>query len=193
MEMEMKTKTKRNKNGKVSKRKMRMRANPIECELRNWDWSLGTEGWVRNQIKGFSLNVCCGTSNLGDVRVDIDPKVYPDVIADMHHLPFRKMSFDTVICDPPFKEYFNVGWVMDLKDLARQRVILSTPQVNIKFPKGWSRRIVAMDDGLFYLRLFQIYDRIKQGEDLTTFLGLKEDADKSHDHRSGRTSNPSNP
>lgn len=48
------------------------------------------------------------------VRVDINPEVKPDVVADAHKLPFGKGSFDLVVLDPPYsdkysKELYNTG------------------------------------------------------------------------------------
>lgn len=38
------------------------------------------------------------------LRVDINPEVKPDIIADAHHLPFKNDVFGLVICDPPYDE-----------------------------------------------------------------------------------------
>lgn len=37
-------------------------------------------------------------------RVDLDPLVEPDVVADAHDLPFEDESFDCVILDPPYSD-----------------------------------------------------------------------------------------
>jgi hypothetical protein len=72
----------------------------------SWIWPEPVEAFVKSRITGLSLNVCSGASELGDVRVDLDPKT-PDVIkADMRDLPFPDESFDTVISDPPWR----TGW-----------------------------------------------------------------------------------
>jgi SAM-dependent methyltransferase len=38
------------------------------------------------------------------VRVDLNPAVEPDVLADAHELPFEDGSFDCVILDPPYSD-----------------------------------------------------------------------------------------
>jgi len=60
-------------------------------------WEKEVEDFVRSQMFGRTLNVCCGASALGDTRVDILPP--PETTA----LPFRNGEFDTVISDPPWE------------------------------------------------------------------------------------------
>ena len=36
-----------------------------------------------------------------DLRLDCDPSVKPDIVADTRHLPFRDDSIDELWCDPP--------------------------------------------------------------------------------------------
>ena len=38
------------------------------------------------------------------IRVDLNPTVEPDVVADAHSLPFEDESFDCVILDPPYSD-----------------------------------------------------------------------------------------
>jgi len=103
----------------------------------NWSWTKHTENWLRSNSIGRILNIPCGKSKIG-LRCDVDRKVKPDVIADLYHLPFNKYSFDTVICDPPFS-FYGKGkkwfWVK-LADIARHRLILSTPLRRIEGIKG---------------------------------------------------------
>ena len=54
-------------------------------------------------MKGRSLHVCAGTSELGDVRVDLEPRAPGVIRADMYRLPFADESFDTVIANPPWR------------------------------------------------------------------------------------------
>lgn len=44
-----------------------------------------------------------GRAEIG-VRVDIDPTLEPDVVADAHALPFDDASFDLVVLDPPYSD-----------------------------------------------------------------------------------------
>lgn len=62
--------------------------------------------FVNKYIKSLSLNLCCGKSQIGDVKADIDSKVKPDIICDMWELPFKRASFDSIYCDP---EWHNIS------------------------------------------------------------------------------------
>lgn len=44
-----------------------------------------------------------GRAELG-MRVDIDPLVEPDLLADAHQLPLEDETFDCVILDPPYSD-----------------------------------------------------------------------------------------
>lgn len=79
------------------------------CSLEeSWIWPEQVTELVSSLIIGKSINVCCGASALGDVKVDLQP--LPELalknniqIEDMNDLPFEDDSFDTVISDPPWK------------------------------------------------------------------------------------------
>ena len=68
-----------------------------------WIWERKVSDFVEKHIEGYSLNICCGMNELGDVRVDLDPKDKSIIKADMKALPFDDNMFDTVIEDPPWK------------------------------------------------------------------------------------------
>lgn len=36
------------------------------------------------------------------IRIDLDPSVQPDIVANAEMLPFQDNTFDLVICDPPY-------------------------------------------------------------------------------------------
>jgi hypothetical protein len=44
-----------------------------------------------------------GMAEIG-TRVDLNPTVQPDVLADAHELPFAAESFDLVVLDPPYSD-----------------------------------------------------------------------------------------
>jgi len=69
----------------------------------SWRQPSDVDRYLRTHSKGKVLNLCCGQSQLGDVRVDADPQHNPDVLVDMRNLPFEDASFDTVLFDPPWK------------------------------------------------------------------------------------------
>jgi len=70
---------------------------------KSWMWSKDLEQFFESKCSGLVLHICCGESELGDVRVDLREDSKANVIADMFHLPFRDEAFDTIICDPPYK------------------------------------------------------------------------------------------
>ncbi len=75
------------------------------------------------------------------------------------HPPFRRQTFDTVICDPPFSYYNKFKWITRLADLARKRFLLSTSANNIYLKESiWDCAIYAMRDRMF-LRLYYCFDR----------------------------------
>jgi len=68
-------------------------------------WEKEIEDFVKKHIKGYSLNVPCGKSKLGDERLDIDPNLSMREAYDMfkNKLPYGDSVFDTIISDPPWK------------------------------------------------------------------------------------------
>lgn len=68
-----------------------------------WIWEKEVSDFVREKVKGYSLNVCCGMNDIGDKRLDLDPKDRTVIRGDMINLPFKDNTFDTVISDPPWK------------------------------------------------------------------------------------------
>ena len=68
---------------------------------RSWVWDDSVTNFVKDKIKGYSLNVCAGLNKLCDVNLDLDPKDRSIIKGDMRLLPFKANIFDTVISDPP--------------------------------------------------------------------------------------------
>lgn len=135
-------------------------------ENQNWKHPPAVEEWLRSMCIGRTLNVCCGASKVGDVRVDIDPKA-PGLteVGDLFNLPYGPGEFDTVICDPPF-EYFMpaVGrsrlFASSLANLPRRRLLLSTNLNILRLKRGiWDRRLFAVDTGGYFIRLYWVFDR----------------------------------
>lgn len=76
-----------------------------------WMWSDYVEIFLRKIVDQFghgkTLNMCCGASNLGDVRVDIDPRSNRTRSGDLFRLrqQFHENQFNVGIFDPDFDAY----------------------------------------------------------------------------------------
>jgi hypothetical protein len=68
-----------------------------------WRWPESVERFARERTQGHTLNVCAGESDIGDVKVDAEPRRSDVLKADMRRLPFPEATFDTVVSDPPWK------------------------------------------------------------------------------------------
>jgi hypothetical protein len=68
-------------------------------------WEKEIEDFVKEHIQGYTLNVPCGQSKLGDERLDIEANLSMRKAYDMFKqmLPYPPCTFDTVISDPPWK------------------------------------------------------------------------------------------
>lgn len=71
-----------------------------------WAWPERVEKFFKKNIKSPSCHVFCGSSELGDVRVDIldSPRIKATHVADiLKGLPFEDESFEVVFGDPPWQ------------------------------------------------------------------------------------------
>ena len=98
-----------------------------------WRWPEDVERFIRNKCEGKTLHVCAGNSDLGDVTVDADPEREPDIVASMYDLPFDECSFETVLCDPPWKEVD----IFQRHSLFYELVKLAKPQGKIIHNATW--------------------------------------------------------
>lgn len=75
-----------------------------------WIWNDTVANFVNKRVKGYSLNVCAGASDIGDVKVDLDPLDRSVIKGDFKFLKFKDNTFDTVISDPPWKIGYYDRW-----------------------------------------------------------------------------------
>ncbi len=75
-----------------------------------WVWNESISDFVRRRVRGHSLNVCAGKSDIGTIKVDLDPKDKSVIKGDFKKLDFPDNSFDTVIEDPPWKIGYYDRW-----------------------------------------------------------------------------------
>ena len=68
--------------------------------IKAWSWPAEVEQFIAEMCEGYTVHVCSGSSEMGDLRID---KYMPaDKAADMLKLPLQNWIADTVICDPPW-------------------------------------------------------------------------------------------
>ena len=127
---------------------------------KDWAYCYSLEKLMFEECIGETLNLCCGFSSPGQVRADIDHQVKPDVLCDVRYLPFRESSFDTVFCDPPYKYFNRPGWLIQLFDIAKKRVILDSLPIDWRAGKNWFRKwMVLTRNGGMLLKTAAIYTR----------------------------------
>jgi hypothetical protein len=125
--------------------------------------------FLKKQCEGFTINFCCGLDTTGDVKVDIDRETVlrnkrsslansDFVVADVRHPPFIPLCCDTLLADPPFSLYARFKWILNLKDLARNKVIISHPCTNLKLA-GFTRELYFINSKSIFLRLWWVYTR----------------------------------
>jgi len=66
----------------------------------------------------ISLDIGCGRRKIGTINVDIDRKYRPDIICDIHYLPFRNRQFELVYCLHVL-EHKGVNPIKAIKELLR--------------------------------------------------------------------------
>lgn len=113
------------------------------------------EYWLNNFTKdGRTLNVCCGFSEVGEVRLDISEDSARTQYGDAFDLTmFKDQEFDYVYADPPFnwytsppilKQYRNT-WQFELWRLAKKALITRRPKVNINLPSERHGYVILED------------------------------------------------
>ena len=86
-------------------------------------WEAEVEDFVKERMKGYTLNVPCGKSKIGDVRLDVDENLSMRGAYDFFkdEIPFEQNTFDTVISDPPWKigHYFRPRLFFSLVEVCK--------------------------------------------------------------------------
>jgi hypothetical protein len=90
-------------------------------------WHKEVEEFLSSLFIGITAHVCCGHSLLGDIRIDNDPDVKPDIIWDVTDMGdvLEDNAVDTVLCDPPYNGKFdwNHKLLSELARIASSRII----------------------------------------------------------------------
>ena len=90
-----------------------------------WSWgradpggtpTIDIEGLEKRLGRSVVVDTTCSTKRLwpkfADIRLDVNPEVHPDVVADTRRLPFHDNCIGVLYCDPPHlvksdKNHFN--------------------------------------------------------------------------------------
>ena len=131
-----------------------------------WRFRGDEEAWLAAMSVGSVLNVPCGLSALGNIRIDLQE--FADIRADILNLPLREKSVDTAIIDVPFKWYSD--WkkmyriLHQISLIARQRIILVGTNFFLPFLRQWwpilywKRYLRSL--ARFYLVYYRINDQL---------------------------------
>lgn len=132
----------------------------------NWSWDKNIERFIKKLCIGRTLNIPCGKSRIGDLRIDIDKSVNPDAIGDLEYLNIKELKgkFETLLCDPPYSMYSKRKWLYKLTDIPTKRIIFSTPLIAIKLPRRlWKKDYYILENNSpYFIRLIQVFDKINK-------------------------------
>jgi len=106
---------------------------PVTQFKKSWAWLKGEEKLYARLLRGYSpvLHLFCGTSRLGDVRIDKED--FPNVTYRLeikpqegYKLPFPDKKFDATIFDPPWINQFFAWASREVPRVTRRRIIAVT-------------------------------------------------------------------
>jgi hypothetical protein len=143
-----------------------LKNNRVTVFQPTWVWSKKEEKLIKNRCIGYTLNLCSGFSNLGDVTFDLYMEA--DVQGDMRNLPFRDFSFDTVVFDPPwhlnphtFPKFHHT--VREIERVCRLRIITRLGnnmwnfQPHFKIVEAWLIKRISPQ-----INLVIVWDRVNK-------------------------------
>lgn len=108
---------------------------PLHFERKIPKW-LGTNNFI---------HLFSGSAKTG-IRIDIKFENKPDIVADVHHLPFRDNSFDGGIADPPY----------DLRDGIKKEDLYQTGPLKEKLWSSELKRVVKPNCRIAVLHYYPI-------------------------------------
>ncbi len=136
-----------------------------------WIWNESVTNFVKNKIKGYSLNVCAGKNPICDINMDLDPQDKKIIRGDMRLLPFKSNTFDTVVSDPPwkisyyerFKPFFECVRVCKVGGIIIYNAtwIPMTPSRDVELLETWVRQ----DNDFSNASVISIFKKVKNTEE----------------------------
>lgn len=150
----------------------------------SWIWDGSVTAFIKDRIKGYSLNVCAGKNPLCDVNIDLDPTDKSILKGDMRLLPFKSNSFDTVVSDPPwkigyyerFKPFFECVRVCKVGGtiIYNATWIPSTPSKDVELIETYIRQ----DNDFSNVSIISIFKKVKNTKDYEQIQDAKLEAKK---------------
>ena len=136
-----------------------------------WSFPERTEEFCKSKMFGKTLHVCCGSSLLGDVRIDIEKQDMQDTKSgfkrgDMYNLPVENNSFDSVLIDPPWHIPYNkrMAFMYEVRDKLKINGVLILNAPFIPKLKCMILQDVYYGERAFYMNnvaLISIYKKIQ--------------------------------
>jgi hypothetical protein len=99
-----------------------------------------------------------GRASLG-TRVDINPDLKPDVVADAHDLPFEDGSFELVLCDPPYSDQ-EAQDLYGAGPLHRTRWMAEAVRVSSRYVVTYHVRLLPRPAGTRLVRIIVVLLRV---------------------------------
>jgi hypothetical protein len=138
-----------------------------------FSWPQYIEDFVRAELTERPiLNVCCGDSPLGDVRMDVEilAGFFPaDVRGDMAALPFKDDTFAAIFSDPPWDSTMKAKCAAFCKEAMRVAPVLylMAPWIwgthEAQLEKCWVRQHPGINAPIFVSK-YRRRDVPEQGE-----------------------------
>lgn len=144
-----------------------------------WVWNDSVSSFVKDRIKGYSLNVCAGKNLICNVNLDADETARKRgqlslrnqdgsfIKGNMNLLPFKPNSFDTVVSDPPwkigyyerFRPFFECVRVCKVSGIIIYNAywIPMTPSGDVELTETWVRQ----DRNFTNTSIISIFKKVK--------------------------------
>jgi len=115
-----------------------------------WQHSSEIEKYLLDLVSdGTCLNVCCGKSHVGNIRLDVNEDSYRTEFGDLFNLNYQENSFDYVYCDPPFNFYVTgknrFRWQQELFKICKKALITKRPKTTVNLPSKEHYYIIYED------------------------------------------------
>lgn len=126
-----------------------------------WRFPKPVEEFIEDWLKNLKIDkkdlahLCCGKSKIGYPRIDINPDLKPDIVADILKLKHKK--FKNILVDLPWKIAYHdrMKFSYAIRDLTRKRGL-------ILFNCPWNPEV----KGLKFIRVYKVMQRFNLYRDL---------------------------